>query len=262
MKDNDREAIARAVVSATAALGGAIATSSDKNDLAALISIGGAVAPEMVPHLAAMGRRRLEKLLPSFLTGVMRGAQRPIEQAVQNPDDAEALFEAYRRMANTAEQFAAKALGKLAGIYMRNAWPVDQFFRAAGRVIEELGADDYDALQKIVAVAGTDGQYTYHQAIEISLDPQGGEREGAGAQVFYKKGSDSWRGLKARGQNIERTAGMNRAFFLLRAHGLATEVPGATTWSPKSVSQDSIQLDLEMVGARLREALEPREAAE
>lgn len=62
MRDSDREAIARATVSVTAALGSAIDANHDKNDLAALISFGGAVAPDMVPHLAAMGKRRLARL--------------------------------------------------------------------------------------------------------------------------------------------------------------------------------------------------------
>lgn len=259
VKSSERGTLTRATVSVGAALGGAIASSYQLNDLAALISIGGAVAPDMLPHLVAMGRRRLELLAPSFFDGVSSGAERPIEQAVQSPDDAEALFEAYRRLANTPEAFAAKALGKLAGLYMRNGWTVDQFFRAAGRVIEELGPEDYDALQKIVAAAGTNAQHTDDQAIELALNPHGGEIEGAGAQVFFRKGTDSWRGLKDEHGNLEKTPGTIRAFFLLRAHGLATEMPGATAFNVKGVSSDSLRLDLEIVGARLREVLERRE---
>jgi hypothetical protein len=83
-------------------------------------------------------------------------------------------------------------------------------------------------LQRIIAAAGTDGQQTYHEHIELSLNSQAtsGAVEGGGAQVFYKKNSENWLGLKDARGFVEKTSGMRRVFFLLRSHGLAGEVPG------------------------------------
>lgn len=258
MKKDERDALARGTTSIISALGSGLASSYQQNDLATLISIAGAVAPDIAPHLVELGRQRLVRLCPGFFAGVVEGAGASVNDAVDSPQDAEALFEAYRRMVNVQEPFAAHALGKMAGIYIRNDWRVDQFFRAAGRVIEELGAAEYDALRELVNAAGTDGQASYTDAIDISINPPNNNLEGAGAQVFYRKG-ESWYGLKVAGANIRKSDALARAIFVLRTHGLSKDVKGMSTWGGTTTPADSLHLDLGLVAARLRDILAKRE---
>jgi hypothetical protein len=255
----DSETLLRGTTGVGAALAGAIASSHQQNDIASLISIAGAIAPDVAVHIHAMAKRRMLRLLPSFFAGVEAAAAAPVATAVKNEDDAEALFEAYRRMANSSEEFAAKALGRLAGLYIRNDYRVDQFFRAAGRVIEELGADEYHSLQQVVSAAGTNGQQSYSGAIDLSLNPPNNNIEGGGAQVFYKKG-EMWHGLKSDQGNIEKTPGMVRVFYLLRSHGLAKDVSAIGTWGGTTLPSECMHLDFELVGSRLKEILDPRVA--
>jgi hypothetical protein len=260
MDDDEQDKIISGTTKTTLTLAGALAASHGHGDIVVMLSLLKDFAPDAATQVAQYARRQFRERFPALVAGVEETSGLSVNEAVATENAAESWFEAYRRMMNTPEPFAAHALGRMAGMYIRDDRRPDQFFRAAGRVIEELGPDEYDGLQRILAAAGTNGQQTFSQHIELSLNsnPASGSVEGGGAQVFYKKGSESWLGLKDERGYVEKTPGMLRVFFLLRSHGLAAEVPGATTYNIKAVSGELISLDLGKIGAQLREILVPR----
>src|SRR5687768_15032718 len=103
MSQGDKDLALRTAAGMSAALAGAVASSHGQGDLAVLIGFAGVIAPEMAAPLRDMGKRRVQRLVSWFFAGAENAAQKPLGQAVLTEDAAEALYEAYRRMANTSE---------------------------------------------------------------------------------------------------------------------------------------------------------------
>lgn len=79
------------------------------------------------------------------------GTDEEVQQAFFEPDFEEVLFQNYRRVMEAVDVAVVPALGRLTAMY--RARQPDQFFRGAGRLLQDLAADELTALRQILSVA-------------------------------------------------------------------------------------------------------------
>lgn len=259
MAESKVEQLVRGTTNIATATAAAIAASHQQNDVAALISIVGAIAPDGAAHVASMWKQRLERRLPWFMKGVEEASGRSAAEAVRSEDDAESLYEAYRRLSNSSDDFAVQALGRLAGMYMSTGSQVDRFFRAAGSLIEDLDPHEYDATQTLIAAATGVGRDHHVESVGMCRKLRGGNLDAqAVGKVCWLHNRQHWFPLQGVGGAVEDIPGMARVFFLLRAHGLSTALEAGAVVRSNLLDAECMELDTRDIGPRLVEILSPR----
>ena len=79
------------------------------------------------------------------------GTDEEIEAAFYEPDFEEVLFQNYRRVMDAVDAAVVPALGRLTAAYRHKR--ADQFFRGAGRLLQDVSADELAALREILTAA-------------------------------------------------------------------------------------------------------------
>jgi hypothetical protein len=81
----------------------------------------------------------------------LSGTDEEIEAAFYEPNFEEVLFQNYRRVMDAMDAAVVPALGRLTAMYRFK--PADQFFRGAGRLLQDLSTDELAALREVLSAA-------------------------------------------------------------------------------------------------------------
>jgi hypothetical protein len=101
-------------------------------------------------HVAERVVSRTEAFAAS-VTETLNGDVAKLEKKLEDENAREVLFQNYRRAMDAIDPIVVPALARLAAMYVDQK--ADAFFRAAGRLLQDLGASELDALRVMLSAA-------------------------------------------------------------------------------------------------------------
>jgi hypothetical protein len=191
----------------------ALVLSSFAGQIPALIRVGSLERAERRSRLAAKG---------------MAAAFGDTKNLPETPGAQDVYVAMFHDLMDAVDDGAAAPLGNMAAEYARLGLRPDQFFRAFGRVVRELGAEEIRDLERLLddTVTRID---SHRAAFADSSVVRASFRDPVGHQLEVKgPGDDAW------SPALEVTQG-TRLLSLMKQSGLAlepTNLPGAVGFQP------------------------------
>ena len=183
-------------------------------DVATVAGLG--VFAGQIPAMIHLGSaRRAERRCKLAQQGIEKAAASSTvdpAQLANSETTQEAFVSMFLDLMDAVDDAVAPSLGHIAMSYAQDNKTPDAFFRAFGRVIRELDADELRSLHTLFEKVASSPS-PYEDTVPVRTAP--GDPEGVTLQV-KQGGADEWKELLSLRRGV-------RLLLLLKQHGLANE---------------------------------------